>query len=401
MKRILYLCVIMTLSMNMMAQIDLNDQNWHGSLIENFDETVSYWQWHTNNFSNSNYRWKAFLGNHIDTDNLNHLYQFNNARYDSINGAMLLVSEYDTLKLIPHYQFALPTNGSTYGSIYINNKFYFSGAIEYVKNIWHPEQGRFKYGYFEIRCKLPKHRGAFPAFWLHGASTNASDPYYEEIDVFEYTWSIGDPNGYHWLFENPNPTFAGDPHVITTGIYQNLLGDTIIHDTDTYARNYPRLPYGGPDISGWHTYSCEWMPDHVYWYLDGRLVNSYFDVAHIPHHPMALKTNYAINKYALKDYSPTGQPEWKDGDTMTIDYIKVYQLECDCDTEEVIISQNELSQFIYKVKKSITLAPANGTIAIGANDKVSFRATDSFEINGPFEIQQGGEFTVIMQACPE
>ena len=86
---------------------------------------------------------------------------------------------------------------------------------------------------------------------------------------------------------------------------------------------------------------------------------------------------------------------------MTIDYIKVYQLECDCDTDEVLTSQNDLNQFKYAVKKSITLAPANGTITIEANDKVSFRATNCFEITGPFEVQQGGEFTVIMQACPD
>ena len=68
MKKFLYLCAMMTLSMNMMAQIDPYDQNWHGSLIENFDEVCSYWQWDTNNFSNYDHTWKAYPGSHIDTD---------------------------------------------------------------------------------------------------------------------------------------------------------------------------------------------------------------------------------------------------------------------------------------------------------------------------------------------
>ncbi|MBR4155708.1 MAG: hypothetical protein IKU01_03265 [Bacteroidales bacterium] len=38
---------------------------------------------------------------------------------------------------------------------------------------------------FGIRCKLLVHQGAFPAFWLWDSKTGE---YYEEIDIFEYTW---------------------------------------------------------------------------------------------------------------------------------------------------------------------------------------------------------------------
>ena len=227
---------------------------------------------------------------------------------------MNLIAEYDTLKRIPGLDFYLPTNGAPYP--YLGNKYYFSGAIEYVKNIWNPDLGRFKYGYFEIRCKLPKHRGAFPAFWLHNSNQDTSDPYYEEIDIFEYTWDNGDPNATWHTFPNPNPTYPGDPMVITTGIYHNLNGQNVVFSTDTYARNYPRIPNGSDDVSGWHTYSCEWMPNHVYWYLDGLLINTYDDVTHIPCHPLALKTNYAINGYY--DY---GGNIWKETDIMTIHHV--------------------------------------------------------------------------------
>ena len=396
MKKFIYLCGVLLLSVNVMAQIDLNDRSWDSVLYECFDEPIPYWEWDANNFSNSNHRWKAFLGNHIDSDSLYHLYQFNNARYDSINGTMRLVAEYDTAGLIPLCQFDLPDNGSSCNNIYLSNKLYFSGAIEYVKNVWFPWRGMFRYGYFEIRCKLPKHKGAFPAFWLHSSSTVQQDPYYEEIDIFEYNWKIGDPNSYHWAFTNPDPTYPGDPYVITTGIYRNLTGNSIDFDTETFARNYPRLPAEADDISGWHTYSCEWMPDHVYWYLDGQLVNSYYNVAHIPSHPMTLKTNYAIDGYC--NY---GDTTWMGTGEMTIDHIKVYQLKCNCNTEKTITCQSDLNLFDYTVKKSITIAPTNDTIVVGATDKITFRATDFFEITGPFEVQQGGEFTVIRQDCPE
>ena len=57
MKKFIYLCGMMLLSLNIMAQIDLNDRNWDTVLIENFDESSSYWEWHQGNFSISNYRW--------------------------------------------------------------------------------------------------------------------------------------------------------------------------------------------------------------------------------------------------------------------------------------------------------------------------------------------------------
>ena len=53
-----------------------------------------------------------------------------------------------------------------------------------------------------------------------------------------------------------------------------------------------------------------------------------------------------------------------------------------------------------QIKQSISVTPTNATITIGATEKVTFRMTDYFEINGPFEVQQGAEFTLIRQECP-
>ena len=170
---------------------------------------------------------------------------------------------------------------------------------------------------------------------------------------------------------------------------------------------YIRIPSEQEDIGGWHTYSCEWLPDHVFWYLDGNLVSAYFDQTHIPRHPITLKTSYAINHYAVEAIKDSTnhvigyEPDWMGSDTLTIDYVRVYQLEWDCDTEEVIASQNDLDQYEYAVKKSVTIAPPSTGIAIGNTDKVTFRATNFMKAAGPFEVQSGGEFTVIMQECPD
>jgi hypothetical protein len=50
-------------------------------------------------------------------------------------------------------------------------------------------------------------------------------------------------------------------------------------------------------------------------------MNEYYDRANIPHRPMALNVNYAIDRY----YRHGGTP-WTGPDEMVIDHIKVYQL---------------------------------------------------------------------------
>ena len=41
------------------------------------------------------------------------------------------------------------------------------------------------------------------------------------------------------------------------------------------------------------------------------------------------------------------------------------------------------------------------SISIGSTDKVTFRATDSFEITGPFQVDSGGVMKVIIHQYPE
>ena len=62
MKKFLYLCGMMLLSLNMMAQIDLNDKNWDTVFIEDFSGIRS-WDSHwddTKNVPNYNPLWRCF-----------------------------------------------------------------------------------------------------------------------------------------------------------------------------------------------------------------------------------------------------------------------------------------------------------------------------------------------------
>lgn len=84
---------------------------------------------------------------------------------------------------------------------------------------------------------------------------------------------------------------------------------------------------------------------------------------------------------------------------MVIDYIHIYQLELDCQTDETISCQSDLDNFNYAVKKSISITSIVGQPIIYSNDKVTFRVTDTFEITGSFEVNSGAEFTILQQDC--
>lgn len=392
MKKFIYLCGMMLLCMDMMAQIDTNDLNWRCVLNENFDEGSSYWQWNPQNFCNvGDYSWKAYIGSSIAPSGEHQVYQFSNCQINTADNTMSLVSEYDSNGNIPQNNYYLPHNMNGFPSS--EGKYFFSGAIEYYKQryVFNEEDRKFRYGYFEIKCKLPVHPGAFPAFWLHGASQEEEDKYYEEIDIFEYSWSLGDPNA-NWLHPvNPNPTQMGDHHIITCGIYHNLLGESPNYDHwDSYGRVYSG---NKPDVGAdFHVYGCEWMPDHVYWFFDGQLVNSYTNPEHIPCHPLILKANYAIDGYF--DYE---NGIWTGSDNMIISYIKAYELKTSCDENVSINSINDWNNFIPNLKGTISL----GEFTIPSNSSKTMRASESIIFNNGFAISQGSQVTFMVHECPE
>jgi hypothetical protein len=60
-----------------------------------------------------------------------------------------------------------------------------------------------------------------------------------------------------------------------------------------------------------------------------------------------------------------------------------------------------LAEFDFKVKKSVAITSSVEEVEVEDTDRITFRVTDSFEITGPFQVENGAEFTVIRQDCPE
>jgi beta-glucanase (GH16 family) len=235
---------------------------------------------------------------------------------------------------------------------------YFSGAIESIQ--------KFKYGYFEMRCTIPPpNKGNFPAFWLWSGTNR-----YSEIDIFEHT-----------IHEDI------DDYKEFTGSYYDSYGEG--HKIIDYTISSGELP-----LTNFHTYAIEWSPKIIIWYFDGKQIGAAINELEITDEPMPIKINFALDNYvsgADNNLFPLD---------MKIDYIKVYQLECDCNSLVSITNSSQLNGYAHSVKKKITIENSSSVIKV-QGEGISLRATDEITINGNFEVPLGTEFFATTHGCPQ
>lgn len=105
---------------------------------------------------------------------------------------------------------------------------------------------RQKYGYFEIRSRNPSGSATWPAFWLTGA-----DKWPPEIDIFEM---YGRKHGRH-IHHQYFTVHWGENNSRSRGFLARKV--RLPRDTDTT----------------FHTYACEWTPEKIRFFTDGKLVS--------------------------------------------------------------------------------------------------------------------------------
>ena len=168
---------------------------------------------------------------------------------------------------------------------------YTSGMItsgRATSNTSRPAKFTFVYGYAEMRAKIPKGQGLWPAFWLLPAD-HTSRP---EIDVMEI---IGD-----------------EPHVVNLRFHYQATGD----EGDVGGS------WTGPDFSAdWHTFAIDWRPEALIWYVDGAERWRYEDKARIPSVAMYLLINLAVGG----DWPGPPNATTPFPSDFQIDYVRVWQ----------------------------------------------------------------------------
>ncbi len=161
----------------------------------------------------------------------------------------------------------------------------------------------WKYGKFELRAKLPRGRGLWPAIWMLGENRKEVGwPECGEIDIME-----------HVGFEKDS-VFG----TIHTKAYNHMIG------TQKGKKTFIEDPY-----TSYHIFSIEWTPKKIDFLLDGEIYNNvkneYKTTAEWPFdQKFYLKLNIAVGgglggKKGIDDSIFPQQ--------MVVDYVRVYQKE--------------------------------------------------------------------------
>jgi hypothetical protein len=157
----------------------------------------------------------------------------------------------------------------------LQNHPYVSGVISSQPSFWQ------KYGYFEMRAKLPNGKGLWPAFWL--LPKDQSWP--PEIDVME---AVGDATHIYSTVHSTLEAAAGVEAHIT--------------------------------LNAFHTFAVSWDPRQVIWYVDDRRIGA------VPTPRDLNKPMYMIANLAVGGNWP-GSPDTSTvfPARLTIDYIRTYR----------------------------------------------------------------------------
>ncbi len=166
----------------------------------------------------------------------------------------------------------------------------------------------WRYGRIEVRARLPRARGTWPAFWmLPTASRYGSGAWPEtgEIDLLEH---VG---------HDPNVVFS----TVHTARYNHVLG--------TQRLGTRVLPTATTDF---HVYALEWEADEIRAYVDDRLHFSFANErrlrANATHHewpfdhPFYLVLNLAVGG-SLGGARGVDEAVWPQ--RLEVEYVRVYQ----------------------------------------------------------------------------
>jgi|GEM_PF-181794 len=159
----------------------------------------------------------------------------------------------------------------------------------------------FAYGKIEARVKVPSGQGLWPAFWMLGTDIDEVGwPQCGEIDIMEYVGKA--PNEVFGTIHGPG--------------YSGGNGFGSVYD------------FGSPVADDYHTFTIEWAPDEIHWYVDGINYHNATPADVDPNewvynHPFYIILNLAIG-------GNFGGPVGEDVTfprEMLVDYVRVYQAE--------------------------------------------------------------------------
>jgi beta-glucanase (GH16 family) len=165
--------------------------------------------------------------------------------------------------------------------------------------------------YVEMRAKLTRGVGAWPAFWLNPGEERpdgsfSETPWPPEIDIFEFFNWQGRPKTLALATNiqvNNQPEKYGNPYTIFSAT--NKDGDFV----------------PGMDFSeGFHVFALDWQEDRPIWLLDGHPIKQVYYQWHAPPAHI-LVTNQLGIKFGDMKEMVIDENNWN----YVIDYIRVWK----------------------------------------------------------------------------
>ena len=170
---------------------------------------------------------------------------------------------------------------------------YFSGKINSKDKI------EFQYGEIEVRAKLPKGKGIWPAVWMLGHDiSEVGWPASGEIDIMEYV--------------------GREPQKVFTSLHTPASHGNTINTKKVVVEDIEE---------GYHLYKAVWTKDFIEFFIDGKAIYKFvpeeYDAAHYPFRkPFYFLINMAVGgNFGGPDVDDAIFPQ-----KFYVDYIKVKQL---------------------------------------------------------------------------
>lgn len=236
---------------------------------------------------------------------------------------------------------------------------------------------KFKYGYFEIKFKLPSlptppqtFIGNGPNFWLFNADHSLNN-YWSEIDIFEI-------HGYN-----------------------NVVTNNIIYQSDSTALvpNSQPSTYNQVSANTWHTAGAYWTPDNIEIYFDGQKINQINNLNIKPDSlvemPLIIDINVPTHAWceifdSIKNVFPY---------TYEIDYVKVWQRKEACDTTKTYCSNFNPQTYNSKIYQSVTVGGSGCNSSVANCSNLSVLGANYVLLDEGFSIDNNSNVLLDVKPC--
>ncbi len=170
----------------------------------------------------------------------------------------------------------------------------------------------FKYGRVDIRAKIPKDAGTWPALWLLGKNVNEDGAYFDNLGYGNTSWpACGEID----ILEHGITRSKPDNYIQSAMHTPSSFGNTV---------NIGGVVVGDNIDNNYHVYSMNWSPFQITFLLDGVAYYTYNPEVKTPSNWPFNAEQYLLLNIAMGGVAGTIPSDFTQA-TMVVDYVRVYQ----------------------------------------------------------------------------